>query len=455
MQNKLNSFLIIILLVLIIWPSSMTAQEIQVPVCDKIQQITPQMAAGLDFFAAYPGFQQATVYKTPDSTLMMDILYKIDGSTLRERKPVTNDEINLICAQLSSNVTEEINNEVDVDRDGRRKIIASTMAYSLAYYAWAIPLSFNAESGKAYTASYLLIGSAGYFVPMLATQKGSYTNGMSKGYTYGCFLGIGHGLSLGALLSGGYDHNFVLGASAVVSVGEGIAGLNYARKHNLNRAHMRTMGSMGTWGLAYGFGIPAIWESEEDLEYAGSSLAVSALGIVLGDHYAKKFKPADGDVTVINGMGVLGGAVATTLVYTFAGEDGSPAAYVGGIILGSLTGLSMGFAKTSKVNYTRTDGNLIILGEVAGGLIGGGLAAIVEAEPTAAFWMISAGLFGGFLISDSMVLKRKRDTNITGMNLSFDINPVACQNLITKTSLQPQPGRPLLNSDLAKITLHL
>jgi len=92
---------------------------------------------------------------------------------------------------------------------------------------------------------------------------------------------------------------------------------------------------------------------------------------------------------------------------------------------------------------------------VAGGLIGGGLAALVEAEPTAAFWMVTTGLFGGFLISDSMVLKRKRESNITGMNLSFDINPVAFQNILDKKSFDIQPGKPVLNADLAKITWRL
>lgn len=455
MPNKSSLFFLIVLISLFFCPFGMKAQEVQVPVCEKIQVITPSMVEDVSFFSVYPGFQQATVYRTQDSSLVIEILYQKDGSIIRERKPMKSEDISLICAQLKINTEEEVTSEVDVDRDGRRKIIASTMAYSLAYYAWAIPQSFGAKSGKAYVGSYLLLGSAGFFVPMLATQKGIYTNGMAKGYTYGCFLGIGHGLSLGALLSGGYDHNFILGASAVVSVGEGIAGLSYARKHNFNRAHLRTIGSMGTWGLAYGFGIPLMWESEEDLEYAGSSLAVSALGMYLGDHYAKKYKPADGDVTVVNSLGVLGAAISTTLVYTFAGDEGSAPAYVGGIIIGSFTGISMGFTKTSKVNYTRTDGNLIILGEVAGGLIGGGLAALMEAEPTAALWMVSTGLFGGFLISDSMVLKRKRESNITGMNLSFDINPIAFQSILDKNTIKIQPGKPVLNADLAKITWRL
>lgn len=455
MKTKLITSFLMVSLGLVFCSGSIKAQEIQMPVCGKIQVITPQMAANTDFFGAYPGFRQATVYQTQDSTLVIEILYQKDGSIFKERKPISREIIDAICSQINIKPVEEAINDDDVDRDGRRKIIASTMAYSLAYYAWAIPTAFNAESGKAYTASYLLLGSAGFFVPLIATEEGSFTKGMAKGYTYGCFLGAGHGLSLGALASGGYDHNAILGVSTVVSIGEGLIGLNYARKNRLDRAQMRTIGSLGTWGFTYGLGIPSMWENSDDLVVAGSSIAVSALGIGLGDHFAKKLKPADGDVTVINSMGLLGGAISSTIVYTFAGDEGSSAAYVGGAILGSLTGITLGLNKTSKINYTRSEGNLIILGEIAGGLIGGGLVALMEADDVPAVWIITAGLFGGFAFSDQAVKQRKAKTNNLGLNLSFDINPVAFQNVLNKNSFEIKPGRPVLNADLAKLTLHL
>ncbi len=440
---------------LMICSGALEAQEVQVPVCDKIQVITPSMAAEIDFFSAYPGFQQATVYQTPDSLLFIEILYQKDGSIIRERKPMNSEDINLICAQLKLKDAVEVVDDIDFDRDGRRKLIASTMAYSLAYYAWAIPASFDAKSDQAYTGSYLLLASAGFFVPLMATQKGDITNGMAKGYTYGCFLGIGHGISLGALLTGDFDNSFNLGVGVLASIGEGLGGLYYARKHQFNRAHMRTIGSMGTWGLGYGLGIPAMAESDEPAAYAASSIAVSAIGIFAGDRLARKFKPADGDVTVINAMGIIGGAVPLTLISTIFDESGSPALYVGGAILGSLSGLTLGFRKTSKINYSRSDGNLIILGEVAGGLIGAGVATLLQTDGTSGAWFICAGLVGGFLISDSMVLKRKRESNTTGMNLSFDFNPMAFQNILEIKSFAIQPGKPVLNADLAKITWRL
>ncbi len=455
MKTKSVIFFLTISLGLLFYSGSTKAQEVQMPVCSKIQVITPQMAFGIGFFAAYPGFIGASVYQTQDSLLVMEILYKNEGSILKVRKPVSREEIDMICGQINTKTFEEATNDVDIDRDGRRKIIASTMAYSLAYYAWALPTTFEPRSGKAYTASYLLLGSAGFFIPMLATEKGSFTKGMAKGYTYGCFLGIGHGLSLGALVCGGYDNSKILGISTVVSITEGIVGLNYARKHQFDRAQMRTIGSMGTWGFAYGAGIPSMWENSDDLAIAGSSLAVSALGICLGDHFARKLKPADGDVTVTNSMGVLGGAISTTVIYSFAGDEGSSATYIGGAILGSLTGITLGFNKTSKINYTRSEGNLIILGEIAGGLIGGGLAALMEAKDVAALWFVTAGLFGGFVISDQAIQQRKTKTNNLGMNFSFDINPVAFQNILNKNAFEIKPGRPILNADLAKLTLHL
>jgi hypothetical protein len=329
------------------------------------------------------------------------------------------------------------------------------MAYSLVYYAWAIPAAFNTRSGSTYTGSYLLLGSAGYFVPMLATQKGTFTKGMAKGYTYGCFLGIGHGLAVGTLINGNSGNNLNLGISVLASIGEGLGGLYFARNHKLDRAHMRTMGSLGTWGLAYGLGIPAMATTEDEQVYAASALAVSAIGIITGDHLARKFKPADGDVTVINGMGIIGAVVPLALANAIFDENDTPGLYIGSSILGSITGLALGFRKTSKINYSRSDGNLILLGEFAGGLIGGGIASLVQADGTSASWFICAGLVGGFVISDSMVNRKKKENSTFGGNLSFEFNPVAFQNIINHKSTQPQPGKPLLNGDLAKFTLHL
>jgi len=435
------------------WCGRLMAQEMLVPVCEGILVITSDMAKGVADFASYPDFQQATVFKAPDNTLIMEILYKMDGTIVKMRKPMSREDIDLVCMKLKTKIALQVDEEIDPDRDGRRKIIGSTMAYSLLYYAWAIPTAFNLTSGSAYTGSYLLIGSAGYFIPMLATQNSIITKGMAKGYTYGCFLGIPHGWALGSLITN--DDNASLGISVLTSIGEGLGGLYYARNHHLSRAHMSTIGSMGTWGLLYGLGFPAMAESESGNAYAGSSLAISALGIYAGDKLARKFKPAEGDVTVINGLGLLGTYLPFPLIYSFAGEDGSPAAYIGSCILGSIAGLSLGFNKTSKVNYTRSEGNIILLGEISGGLVGAGTGALLQANTTTISWLIGAGLVGGFLISDNVTLKKKHKNSILGGGFSFDFNPMAFQKLIRKESFTYQPGNPFQNPDLLKLRLRL
>jgi len=427
----------------------------QVAVCDGIQVITPSMAEGTDYFADYPGFQQATVYKTTTDELILEIIYRQEGAFLKERKTVSQDELNRICDEVMAKMTAAVHDDNDADRDGRRKIIGATMGYSLLYYGWALPVSFDAKSSDSYSGAYLLIGASGYFIPMLATQNSTITKGMAKGYTYGCFLGITHGLALGTLINGGTNANSTLGISVLTSVAEGIGGLQYARNHQLSRAYMRTMGSMGTWGLAYGMGLPLLAESRDNAVYAGAALGMSALGVFAGDQLAAKLKPADGDVTVINGMGLIGAFLPLAIVNTFNGAEADEKAYVGGAILGSLAGLTLGFRKTSKMDYTRSEGNIVMLGIIAGGLIGSGTALLVGTEGPTGTWLVGAGMLGGFLLADRMTLKKKRKDNSMGASLSFDFNPVALQKVIKKESSRPQPGRPFLNGDLAKITLHL
>lgn len=451
MFNKIVIAFLGIISLATLCPGSLLGQEAQVPVCEGIQVITPGMARGMKDFELYPNFQQATVYQASDNTLIMEIIYKMDGSIMKTRKPMTREDIDLVCVNLKTKMAAGYDEESDNDRDGRRKIIGSTMTYSLLYYAWAIPTAFRSNSGSSYTGSYLLIGSAGYFIPMLATQNSIITNGMAKGYTYGCFLGIPHGWALGSLLTD--DGNASLGISAFTSIAEGLGGLYYARNNNLSRAHMSTIGSMGTWGLLYGLGFPGMAESDNRNAYTGSSLAFSALGIFAGDQLARKFKPSEGDVSVTNGLGLLGTYLPVPLIYSISGEDGTAAAYLGSCILGSLAGLSAGFHKTSKINYSRTEGNIIILVEISGGLIGAGTSALLQANFTASSWLIGAGLVGGFLVADNITLKKKNKDNALGSVFSLDINPMAFRKLIRNEPFIYQPGNPYQNPDLINLRL--
>jgi hypothetical protein len=433
--------------------NGLNAQEVQIPVCQGIQVITKDMGKGVPEFDKYTDFQQATLYKDIENKLILEILYKQDGQIVRSRVPMSREEADKLCQQMIAKTGPMAEEAFDPDRDGKRKIIGATMAYSLLYYAYAIPTAFDWTEGEAYAGSYLLIGAAGYFVPMLATRNATITSGMAKGYTYGCFLGIFHGLSLGSLLTNGSGDNAILGVSVAASIGEGIGGLYYAKNHQLNRAYMRMMGSMGTWGLLYGMAIPAMAESEDNTIYAASSLAISAAGVFAGDQLAKKFKPADGDVTVMNGLGIIGTALPIPLLYSILGDEGTPATYIGSMILGSGAGLYAGLRKTKNWDYTRSDGNIILLGEIAGGLIGSGISLIAGGNETTFMWLTAAGLVGGFVASDFVIRNPKKDKKTTGSSFSFDFNPIALQKLIKNEPFSFDPGKRFQNPDLLKLGL--
>ncbi|MEI6574761.1 MAG: hypothetical protein WCO63_01130 [Bacteroidota bacterium] len=440
-----------LLLALILKPFNLMSQETQIAVCEGIQVITPDLATGISDFDNYPDFQQATIYKTNDTIQVMEILYKQDGAIVRVRKIIKPVDLALLCNKLTAKQISN-NKEETTYRDFRKKVIGTTMAYSLLYYGFALPVSLGINR-EAAAGSYLLVGAAGYFLPYFALKNTFVSPGMSKGYTFGCFLGIFHGLSFGALLTGNSGSKTALGLSVFSSVAEGYGGLSYARAHNLNRAHMRTMGSLGSWGLLYGLGVPLMVLSNNEETYAACGLAGSALGIMAGDYYAKQFQPTDGDVTVINAAAIVGTYFPPLIIASFANENTTAPAIIGSAILGSVAGIAFGFHHTAHADYTRSEGNIILLGEVAGGLVGGAAAAFTSVSGTTVGWLVGLGLLGGFYAMDQITLTSKKKTNSFGSRLSFDFNPIAFKKIINKDPFIYIPGRPMQNVDLFKAGL--
>ncbi|MDX9848043.1 MAG: hypothetical protein RBT74_13755 [Tenuifilaceae bacterium] len=400
-----------------------SAQDVQIPFCDNIQLIDARMGSTVPKLMVYKDFQQATLLKTGDG-LVLNIVYKVNGVFHFDKVSITQDELDEICATIQPKKSATIfSEEGSPTQEARRRLIFSSTAFSLGYYSWAIPAALKAEDYKSYTASYMLIGGAGFFVPLIATGHNDITNGMARGFTVGAANGFVHGGALSLLFFGdNIEYENYIGFTSIFSITESLLGLSMAKKYDYSWGRMSIMGSGGLWGAAAGAALPVIlFESEEPRLYGLSSLAGSVGGIMAANYLYKQQPITHGDATIINTTGALGLHWTAVMMVTF--EMNSARGIVGLMLAGASGGLAYGIHKTKGYDYTRQQGNLISLGTYAGGLIGGGLGVLAESEEKGMLWLTALGATGGFLLSDYVLKENRKNRSSNSPNYSFQINP--------------------------------
>lgn len=426
------------------------AQDAMVPICEGISTIDARMASSISRLKHYNDFQQATLQQL-DQGFELHVVYKEGGIFKVDRIPLTKTEVEQICSEISATSKQRVTSEYDnPTQEARRRLIISSSAYSLGYYSWAVPTALKARDYKAYTASYMLIGGAGFFVPLFATNKHDITNGMERAYTLGAATGFTHGLSLNMLLLGEDDSSFetILGFTTAFSITESILALSLAKKHSISWGYASIMGSGGLWGAAYGAAFTFLAsESEQIRLYGATTMLGSAGGFLAAHHLYKSQSITHGDASVINALGALGAYWGGVFMETL--DVSNERAIIGMLTAGATGGLAYGIYKTKGYDYTRQQGNLIPLGSFAGGLIGAGFGILVEAEETGFLWLTALGATGGFFLSDWVLRETRKDKTSQASNFSFQINPMgvlgaANANLLPKTN-DPRIGNTIAN----------
>jgi hypothetical protein len=450
-----HPFYIVKLLVVIFFLSisGLTFGQDLVPFCQGITTIDARMASKVAKLRSYNDFQQATLQQA-DKGLELNVVYKEDGIFKVDRIPLTEADIQQICDELGINSDpREVQANDNPSQEARRRLILSSSAFSLGYYSWAVPTALKADDFKAYTASYMLIGGAGFFVPLLATNKHDITDGMERAYTMGAGSGLVHGLSLNMMLVGDYsEFESVLGFTTAMSITESLVAFSLAKKHKSSWGYASIVGAGSLWGAAYGAAIPFIVsESEEVRLYGLTTLAGSVVGIVGANYLYKKQPITHGDATIISTTGALGTYWGGVFMETF--DINNDRAIISMLTASATGGLAYGIYKTKSYDYTRQEGNLIPLGTFAGGLIGAGFAVLTEAEGTGTLWFTAIGATGGFFLSDWVLRGGKRNEKSSqASNFSFQLNPMGVMGAVNANYL-PKTNDPRIGNTIANFRL--
>jgi hypothetical protein len=425
MKNSIV-FSLTILISLLVFNQSF-AQETMIPFCDNLKVIDANIGKRISFFKTFTDFQQATLSKT-DEGYIVSITHKSGGIFQTEKRIIDQSVLDNICYEISTLSPQELYEDESASQEARRRLIASATGFSVGYYSWALPLSLGAEDGKAYAASFLLIGGGGFFIPLVATQNKNITNGMSASYAMGAGLGIAHGFALTSLIHGDeFNEKTFFGLGVALSITESLVGLSLAKRNNYSWGRASIMGSGGFWGLGYGLTISGIiLEFNEPRANALSALLVSGAGIWGANYLYGRQTITHGDVTYINTTGFLTSFITSAALESFEISNDRVNATL--MLAGASAGLWYGINKTKRYNYTRQQGNLIATGGLAGGLVGAGVGILMDANDKTYLWLTSLGALGGFLVTDALV-KVTEDTGIkSASSLKLNLNPIGLVN---------------------------
>jgi hypothetical protein len=429
----------------------LSAQETQVPFCNDIMVIEAKMGANVSRFMNYKDFQQATLVKSADG-LYLNVVFKANGVFQFEKVPITETELEQLCQEIkvSSSLDKEVYEE-NFSQEARRRLILASTSFSLGYYSWAIPRTFKSDDYKTYTASYMLIGGASFFIPLYATRDNPVTNSMTQGYAMGAINGFVHGLALQMMLWGD-DGNFeqILGFTSAFSIAESLIGLSIAKKNDYSWGKSSLLGSAGLWGAAAGAALPLIILDSDEVRLYGLTMLAGSVGGIIGANYLYNKQPTThGDATIINTLGALGGYWGATFGETFNIDNERVS--VGLALATASAGLTYGFYKTKGYDYSRQQGNLASLGGFAGGLIGAGIGVLVEAEETGYLWLTALGATGGFFLSDYVMKEVRKEKNLGASNLSFQLNPMGLMGAANSKYL-PKTNDPRVGNTIANLS---
>ena len=364
--------------------------EVQIPFdsAGKVYEIDSSRAEHISILAGYPGLQKALLFLQPDSSFVIEVCSKKDGTIIKERIPVQQGILEQIKEEISRAQQMEVKRIV-YDRSGYKNFLFNSFVFSYAIQAPLLAWSIQPDDFRTGLAIYMLSSASGFIIPLLLTKNCDVTKAHASMFAFG---GI-HGLYIAGALSTIADINFYEDAGAFFTVGGSVIG-EVLGFQSVNRYHL-SMGRGDLIGLIGDFtGIGAVgllrlsddWDNERFnyKHYLATSIAGFGVGLAGGAVITRKLDLADGDPIIFGHCGIIGAGLLPLIVYWFddeyAGSRISGKVYISAGIAGLGLGSTLGYNIVKKRNFTEGNANIITLGGVAGALTGLGLVYLAGVE---------------------------------------------------------------------------
>jgi hypothetical protein len=425
---------LLVLLALIAIVPAARSQESLVPIDEggKIGSIDLSLEQKLHLFPEYKDFREARLFQLTDTTFVLEISYGPEGKLSRTRLPMSRIEVEELRKKVSDAVAVRAPQAV-LDREGRMKLLVGTTLLALFYYGPSCPAAFDVSDGSEATGLYLLTSGTTMILPIVLTRERNVTDAAATLALYGATRGIVHGLLLEALFGSGSDDEDNRGevtAAWLTSMAEGVAGYSVADHARMTTGHAEMIAAGGDYGLLYGLGTIVLTESD-DAAGAGIVLLEAGAGMVGGHFLGRGGDYTRGDSYLFRGAGVYGALLGVTAASAFdpedtAGdEDRAEKIYTACAMAGGAAGLFLGGDLAGKTKLTGSEGFLVNVGMLGGGLLGLGVMVLADPKTDSGFPYLIASSIGssiGLGLTYRLVAPGT-DTSDTGSAWNLDLAP--------------------------------
>jgi hypothetical protein len=421
----------------------------------KVPYISNELEKRLNLFPEYRDFREARVFRTDKNTYSLEILYYRNSAVTR--KKIVLDEAGFHeFRQKVLNKISETGSMPFPDQEGRYTFLTFTTAFSLLLYG---PLTVNIldiDNRKNITGLECVAGSAGFFLPFWMTYKIRVSESSAYSYLYGSLEGSFHGFALNLLINSDNSvsprqvSSYVLG----FALAEGTAGYYLARELHMTTGQADLGASSSLWFTVWTFESLFITTDMDNTRLNGASLLTgSAAGTLLGYYASTCESYSRGDVIVENSAILLGAFIPLGFVDMTGTHREN--LFTGASLTGSLAGAAAGYYLVAGKEFSPGEGGLILLGEIAGGLLGAGIAYYILPD-NRPFILVSAstGALGGFS-AIYYIFHRNATCRHLAENLTIQFNPLGLVRIFSPNQGAGDPDAPgnILRETIPLVTL--
>ena len=268
-------------------------------------------------------------------------------------------------------------------QEGRTLLVAASTLYGLSLYGPGMARLLEVESGSQFAGLELLIGGGSFAGALVATKNHRLGVGRSNLILSGSFAGTFYGFGVPVLFESENEKAYFASAMLATPIGGLIAHrLTGHRWFEKGESYLMTNG--GFMGGFYGFAIPYVLNIENLEEWTQARIYIASMmvGVPAGVWTTTKLiydKPmSEGRSHLISFGGLVSSAYANGIISLMDVE--SSRAYVFASIVGLPMGAYLGYELTAKGEYTAGRAALIQIGAFAGVLFGSSIPLLAEAE---------------------------------------------------------------------------
>lgn len=396
--------------------ASTQAQTTETPVpfdsAGRIRIITPAVATRLNIarevWPVAAPYNEARLY-TVSSGGFVIVVSQPNGTFIRYL--LTSDQrASLSDAIMRAVRTTSADVQTAAAPSARNAFVRNQTLLTAAVYAPAA--ASLTETTKARTAVWLL-STGGSFFALTALTRNAYVSPAQNHLST-------DGGARGALLTNLALHTFGVDVDNDIAITAGLGGAiggatfgyKWGKHLTEGEASATTAGStlVGLTALGLSAAFNATTDSSLRRAASGAVLAGALAGYGLGRQYVRhaSYNVTPGDIRMMHVTGALG--VAASLIPFFGADDVSSRSLGSALTAGLLTGTVIGdLVYTRKFDHTDSESWRVVLGAVAGGLVGGAALVLTDAEAQAGWSMVVSGSLLGTIITHKIV-KPARDS---------------------------------------------